>query len=83
MKGLDMIAETRLKTKASCYRTFIVELERLKTQLNEESKYIDLLKIELAEINQINLEKQALKLYNLRNDFPNDKISKSSEGCNL
>ena len=38
MKGLDMIAETRLKTKASCYRTFIVELERLKTQLNEESK---------------------------------------------
>ena len=38
MKGLDMIAETRLKTKASYYRTFIVELERLKTQLNEESK---------------------------------------------
>lgn len=38
MKGLDMIAETRLKTKESCYRTFIVELERLKTQLNEESK---------------------------------------------
>ena len=38
MKGLDMIAETRLKTKSSCYRTFIVELERLKNQLNEESK---------------------------------------------
>jgi protein AbiQ len=50
------------------YRNFV--------SLNEESKYIDLLKIELAEINQINLEKQALKLYNLRNDFPNDKISK-------
>ena len=29
MKGLDIIAETRLRTKASCYRTFITELERL------------------------------------------------------
>ena len=27
-KGLDMIADTRLKTKASCYRTIVSELER-------------------------------------------------------
>jgi len=26
--GLDEIAETRIKTKRSCYRTFITELER-------------------------------------------------------
>ena len=27
-KGLDAIADTRLRTKASCYRTIISELER-------------------------------------------------------
>ena len=27
----------RLEVKASCYRTFLGELEKLKTQLNEES----------------------------------------------
>ena len=29
MKGLDIVAETRLKTKASCYRTIISELEKI------------------------------------------------------
>ena len=28
-KGLDAIADTRLMTKASCYRTIISELERV------------------------------------------------------
>ena len=34
----DAVYKYKLETKASCYRTFLVELERLKTQLNEESK---------------------------------------------
>lgn len=31
LKGVDVIADTRLRTKESCYRTFINELERAKT----------------------------------------------------
>ena len=33
MKGLDMIADTRLRTKASCYRTILTELQRLKESM--------------------------------------------------
>lgn len=32
MKGLDIIAETRLRTKESCYRTFISELEKVREE---------------------------------------------------
>jgi hypothetical protein len=35
MKGLDMIADTRLRTKESCYRTFISELEKVKKEATE------------------------------------------------
>ena len=37
-KNPYVVRVARLEVKKSCYRTFIVELERLKTQLNEESK---------------------------------------------
>ena len=36
MKGLDMIADTRLRTKESCYRTFISELEKIRKDGNNE-----------------------------------------------
>jgi hypothetical protein len=36
MCSKDVVYKTKLEIKASCYRTFIAELEKLKTQLNEE-----------------------------------------------
>lgn len=42
----------------------------------EKSKYIDLLKKELASINTMNFEKKAKRLYLLKNDYPDSKISK-------
>lgn len=35
MKGLDMIADTRLRTKESCYRIFISELEKVRKEETE------------------------------------------------
>lgn len=37
-KGLDMIADTRLRTKASCYRTIVSELERALAERSHEEK---------------------------------------------
>lgn len=44
-----------------------------KTQKNN---YINLLKIELAEINKLSLEQFAMELYHRKYDFPDDFISK-------
>lgn len=42
----------------------------------ERSKYISLLKDELSIINQMNIEKDAKALYQLKNNYPEDTISK-------
>ena len=50
------------------YRSFISQTEK--------SKYIDLLRKELLEINKLNLEKKALRIYELKKDYPESQISK-------
>ena len=49
------------------HRTFLSELEK--------SKYIDLLRDELKAINTMNLEMVAKKIYKLKQEVPQDKIS--------
>lgn len=66
------------------------EIERYRTFKNEEekSKYIDLLRIELNIINKLPLQKNALKIYDMKYEYPDNYISKRSfdfkkleEGC--
>ena len=49
------------------YRTFKSE--------QEKSKYIDLLRSELKAINAMNIEHMAKKLYNLRGEHPENRVS--------
>lgn len=50
------------------HRTFVSEAEK--------SKYVDLLKKEMASINSMGIEAKALKLYNRKLMYPEDTISK-------
>ena len=52
------------------YRAFINDEER--------GKYIDLLNIELKEINKISISKNAIKIYNLKHEYPDSYIAKRS-----
>jgi len=42
---------------------------------NEKSKYIDLLKSEISQINNLPVCKNAIKIYNLKYEYPDSKIS--------
>lgn len=46
------------------------------TDEKEKSKYIDLLNKEMIELNNMKLERKAKKLYSLKNDYPDNVISK-------
>lgn len=54
------------------------EIDKLRTfeNIKEKSKYIDLLQTELAILNTLPLSKNALKIYNLKYDYPNNDVSK-------
>lgn len=41
----------------------------------EKGKYIDLLKKEISKINELGVEKKAFRLYQLKLNYPNDKVS--------
>lgn len=45
------------------------------TSQQEKSKYINLLKLELSEINRLHISDAAYKLYNLKTDKPNHPVS--------
>lgn len=53
-----------------------IDKHREFSSVTEKSKYINLLKTELAEINKINMESKAYKLYKLKQDYPENPISK-------
>lgn len=53
-----------------------IELYRSFKNSLEKSKYIDLLKKELDAINKSNLKDKAIKVYDIKNTYPEDKISK-------
>lgn len=57
-----------VKKKIYTYRTFKTE--------KEKSQYIDLLDMELAIINSLDLGTKAKNLYALKYDKPNDKVAK-------
>ena len=57
-----------VKKKIDTYRTFKSE--------KAKSKYIDLLDTELKVINTLNLDKKAIRVYNLKYDKPDDVVSK-------
>lgn len=57
-----------VKKKIDTYRTFKSE--------KDKSKYIDLLDTELKIINTLNLDKKAIRVYNLKYDKPEDAVSK-------
>ena len=54
------------------------QIDKYKTFPSEKAKYdyIRFLKLQLAEIQQLNIEKDALKLYNMKYDKPNSPLSK-------
>lgn len=55
-------------SKIECIRSFSSE--------QEKSKYINLLKSEIFAINKLNIDDKAKRLYNLKKDHPEHKISK-------
>lgn len=52
-----------------------IESHRTFSSDDEKFKYVALLKSEIKSINTMNLEKHALDVYNIRMNYPNDKIS--------
>ena len=50
------------------YRTFINE--------EEKSKYIDLLRLEIKKINELPISKNAVKIYNIKCDYPDNNVAK-------
>ncbi len=53
-----------------------IEKQRSFLTAEEKSKYVSLLRSEIAQINKMNLEPKSLKLYNLRINKPEHMISK-------
>jgi protein AbiQ len=53
-----------------------IEKYRIFNNLEEKSKYIDLLKIELVKINQLPVVKNALKIYELKYKYPENIITR-------
>ena len=54
------------------------DIDKYRSFLNddEKSKYIDLLRLEMNELNNINLSEKAWKLYNMRNSYPDNPVSR-------
>lgn len=55
----------------------IENYRKFKTE-EEKSKYIDLLRLELKIINELPLHKNALKIYNMKYEHPEHKVSQRS-----
>ncbi len=53
-----------------------IEQHRTFSSLSEKSKYIDLLKKEMIEINKSGIDKKALRLYELKLNYPDNKTSR-------
>lgn len=68
-----MIPVPRAYIKEMVYKD--IDIHRTFKSNAEKSKYIDLLKNELLAIQKLNIGVKAKKLYDLKKDYPMDRIS--------